>query len=828
MTNNKSSSDNKRNKAIIEAHQVATNKRHAIKQRIFLLLLLAFAALNAVIGYYLYQQLILSKENENLAVLSEQVANERKEDLTNFLKQQRKMLENLAQDQTIKQRILENNAEQRSFHEKGLEERLEAIKVRIIPIATAQKTDEGPVPIRFSELDLISRAEKGETPAPEALKIDKDWWVHWVVPVSRDNQVIGTIFITLPAQSLFKRFRTVDTSLGEFELLQEFTASPVQSLNKLGEASSNTSATIKIPETYWSIKFTASNNLRKSAAEPLTLWLVIMGIILFISITICWIVSRVAYMFMLRKDTGQQQSLQQVVSLAKKNVEDEAPVGLIYQNKDILDVEIIAEDKKILGIEDSTGKQTGISNNNLPAVDPNTIPAQIFRAYDIRGIYGKELTLDLAFKLGHAIGSEALDQGEKSIVVARDARIHSEDLTRALIKGILGTGCHVINIGVVPTPLLYFATFHFSDTSSGVMVTASHNPKEFNGFKVVMQNQALSDSGVQELRERILNQRLHQGAGQETSREIINAYIERIFSDVAIAGQIKIVVDSANAVPGIVAPRLFEELGCEVIPLFCDLDGNFPNHDPDPTVEKNLQALIAKVKETQADVGVAFDGDGDRLVVVTPRGDILWPDRLLMLFAKDVLQRNPGADILFDVKCSRLLNQVISGYGGRPIMWKTGHSPMKAKMEETKALIGGEYSGHIFIKDRWYGFDDGIYAMARLLEIITLRDQKIDAIFAAFPSQVSTPEIRVTVMEKDKFAIVEAIIEQAKFANAVVSTIDGLRVDFERGWALVRASNTSAALTFRFEAESKEILDKIQQNFKQEIRRIHPTLILNF
>jgi phosphomannomutase/phosphoglucomutase len=381
---------------------------------------------------------------------------------------------------------------------------------------------------------------------------------------------------------------------------------------------------------------------------------------------------------------------------------------------------------------------------------------------------------------------------------------------------------------VVPTPLLYFATFHFSDTSSGVMVTASHNPKEFNGFKVVMQNQALSDSGVQELRERILNQRLHQGAGQETSREIIYAYIERIFSDVAIAGQIKIVVDSANAVPGIVAPRLFEELGCEVIPLFCDLDGNFPNHDPDPTVEKNLQALIAKVKETQADVGVAFDGDGDRLVVVTPRGDILWPDRLLMLFAKDVLQRNPGADILFDVKCSRLLNQVISGYGGRPIMWKTGHSPMKAKMEETKALIGGEYSGHIFIKDRWYGFDDGIYAMARLLEIITLRDQKIDAIFAAFPSQVSTPEIRVTVMEKDKFAIVDAIIEQAKFANAVVSTIDGLRVDFERGWALVRASNTSAALTFRFEAESKEILDKIQQNFKQEIRRIHPTLILNF
>jgi phosphomannomutase / phosphoglucomutase len=824
---NKSSTDNKRNRNIIEAHQAASNKRHAIKRRIFLSLLLVFAILNAFIGFYLYQRLILTNENENLSILSSQVADERKQDLSNYIKQQRKMFENLAQDQSIKQRILDNDSAQRSFHEKSLEERLSALKVRIIPLATAQKTDEGPVPIRFSELDLINRTEKGEMPEPEALKIDKNWFIHWIAPISRDNQVIGTIMVTMPAEDLFKRFRAADSSLGEFELLQEFTASPSQTLSKIGTADSSVSATVKIPNTFWLIKFTASNNLRKSASEPLTVWLVIMGSITFISIALCWIAGRVAYMMMLRKDTGQKQSLQEVVKLGKQN-EDDTPVGLIYQNKDILDVDIIAEDKKILGIDESTGKQTGISNNNLPTIDPNTIPAQIFRAYDIRGIYGKELTLDLALKLGHAIGSEALDQGEKSIIVARDARTHSEELMRVLIKGILATGCDVINIGTVPTPLLYFATFHFSDTRSGVMVTASHNPKEFNGFKVVMQNQALSDNRVQELRERIINQRIHQGAGQETYREIIDAYIERIFSDVAIAGQIKIVVDAANAVPGIVAPRLFEELGCNVIPLFCELDGNFPNHEPDPTVEKNLQALIAKVKETQADLGVAFDGDGDRLVVVTPRGDILWPDRLLMLFAKDVLQRNPGADILFDVKCSRLLNQVISGYGGRPIMWKTGHSPMKAKMEETRALIGGEYSGHIFIKDRWYGFDDGIYAMARLLEIITLRDQKIDAIFAAFPSQVATPEIRVVVDEKDKFSLVNAIVEHAKFPNAVVSTIDGLRVDFERGWALVRASNTSAALTFRFEAESKEILDKIQMSFKQEIRRIHPTLNLNF
>jgi len=374
---------------------------------------------------------------------------------------------------------------------------------------------------------------------------------------------------------------------------------------------------------------------------------------------------------------------------------------------------------------------------------------------------------------------------------------------------------------------MYFSTFHFDDTNSGVMVTASHNPKEYNGFKVVINNRALADEAVIDLRSRIIGQRFHQGLGEEIPRAIIPDYIDRIFSDVALASNVSIVIDAGNAVTGIVAPQLFEELGCDVIPLFCDLDGEFPNHDPDPTVEKNLQALIAKVQETNADIGVAFDGDGDRLVVVTPKGDIIWPDRLLMLFAKDVLSRNPGADVLFDVKCSRQLNQVISSYGGRPIMWKTGHSPMKAKMEETQALIGGEYSGHIFIKDRWYGFDDGIYAMARLLEIITLRDQKIDDIFAAFPQLYSTPEIKITIPELDKFGLIKKLSEIGDFANGTITTIDGLRVDYTKGWGLVRASNTSPALTLRFEAESQESLEKIQQIFKRELLKVDTRLTFN-
>ncbi len=411
-------------------------------------------------------------------------------------------------------------------------------------------------------------------------------------------------------------------------------------------------------------------------------------------------------------------------------------------------------------------------------------------------------------------------------MVARDGRTHSETLTQALIKGILRTGCNVINIGVVPTPVMYFSTFHFDDTNSGVMVTASHNPKEYNGFKVVINNHALADDAVVDLRSRIMGQRFHQGVGEELSRAIIPDYIERIFSDVALAGNISIVVDAGNAVTGLVAPQLFEELGCEVTPLFCELDGEFPNHNPDPTIEENLQALIAKVKETNADIGVAFDGDGDRLVVVTPSGNIIWPDRLLMLFAKDILARNPGADVLFDVKCSRQLNQVISSYGGRPIMWKTGHSPMKAKMEETQALIGGEYSGHIFIKDRWYGFDDGIYAMARLLEIITLRDQNIDAIFAGFPQLHATPEIKIAIGDQDKFTLIKNLSAIGDFANGAITTIDGLRVDYTKGWGLVRASNTSPALTLRFEAESPEALEKIRHIFKRELIKVEPTLDL--
>ncbi|HMW49554.1 MAG TPA: phosphomannomutase/phosphoglucomutase, partial [Cellvibrionaceae bacterium] len=413
-----------------------------------------------------------------------------------------------------------------------------------------------------------------------------------------------------------------------------------------------------------------------------------------------------------------------------------------------------------------------------------------------------------------------LDAGQGTLVVAKDARTHSPLLAEYLIRGIISTGCKALNIGTVPTPLLYFATETLGYTQSGVVVTASHNPANYNGFKLVLNGKARMEDDIQAVRRRIEARDFRMGLGQEEHLDIMPAYIDAIYSDVALAGDVSIVLDAGNGVTGKVAPRLFEELGCQVTSLYCDLDGTFPNHGPDPTVEANLADLIAKVKEENADLGVAFDGDGDRLVVVTSTGQIIWPDRLLMLFAKDILARNPGADVVFDVKSSRLLTSVVASQGGRPIMWKTGHSPMKAKVQETGALLGGEYSGHIFIKDRWYGFDDGMYAAARLIEIMSLREQSLDDIFAEFLPLPSTSEYRVKVAEEEKISIVQRLIEEGDFGDAKLITLDGVRVEYPYGWGIVRPSNTESCLTLRFEAETEANIHKLKALFTRELRKI--------
>ena len=400
-------------------------------------------------------------------------------------------------------------------------------------------------------------------------------------------------------------------------------------------------------------------------------------------------------------------------------------------------------------------------------------------------------------------------------------------LSEALIAGITSTGCDVKDIGVVPTGVLYFATYYL-DTQTGVVVTGSHNPPDYNGLKIVIDGETLSGPSIQSLYERIKDQNFISGEGGVETINVVPDYIERIRGDVTVSRPLKVVIDCGNGVAGAVAPQLFKGLGCEVIELFCEVDGNFPNHHPDPSKEENLQDLIAAVAANQADVGLAFDGDGDRLGVVNAAGDVIWPDRVLMLYAIDILTRNPGGQIIYDVKSTRNLDKVIRDHGGEPLMWKTGHSFIKAKIRESGALLAGEMSGHIFINERWYGFDDGLYAGARLLEVLAKDDRSSTEMFAALPDSVNTPEINIQMREGEPPAFMNQLLENAHFEGASVSTIDGLRADFDDGWGLVRSSNTTPVLVLRFEADNDEALARIMGDFRRVMLQVNTHLSLPF
>lgn len=458
-----------------------------------------------------------------------------------------------------------------------------------------------------------------------------------------------------------------------------------------------------------------------------------------------------------------------------------------------------------------------------------TIPIHpsIFRAYDIRGIVGETLTEMAVYDLGRALGTLALSEGEKAIAVGRDGRLSGPMLMRALADGIVTTGCDVIDIGIVPTPLLYYATYVLN-TASGVMVTGSHNPPEYNGLKMMVSGRTLAEEDIQWLYKKTVERKFTLGTGQINALEIVERYLTHVENDVKLERPLKIVVDCGNGVAGGIAPELYRRLGCEVYELFCEVDGRFPNHHPDPSQVENLKDLIEAVRTQKADIGLAFDGDGDRLGVVTNEGEVIWPDRQLMLFARSILAQHPGAKIIYDVKCTSHLANLITAAGGVPVMWKTGHSLIKSKLAETSALLAGEMSGHIFFKDRWYGFDDAIYAGARLLQIIAAAITSSSQLFNEIPNSVNTPEIKLYVAEEEKFGLMQQLIEQADFNTEDQVTIDGLRVNFADGWGLIRPSNTTPCLVLRFEAESEKILKNIQNLFRDLLLRVKPDLVIPF
>ena len=457
-----------------------------------------------------------------------------------------------------------------------------------------------------------------------------------------------------------------------------------------------------------------------------------------------------------------------------------------------------------------------------PISGPFLVPDVVFRDYDIRGIAGSEITKAFAERLGKTIGSIILQNGHTSIYIGRDGRISSPELAASLRSGLLSTGCNVIDLGAITTPALNFAVHHCGQSSCGIMVTASHNPSIYNGFKIIIQRQVISGKALQLLKPMLNAKAFTQSdSAQLFSRDIVSQYVRHIVEDSVIDRSFRLAIDAGNSVAGPVAIKLFKSLGCTVFPINCEIDGTFPNHEPNPSEEKNLKQLISKVKEVKADMGLAFDGDGDRIVVISGKGEIIWPDRLMMIFAKDILSRTPGAEIVFDVKSSKRLAQMIGKNSGRPVMCKTGHSHVRKAVQHSNAPLGGEFSGHIFFNDRWKGFDDGLYAASRLLEVLCLQrdsaDKTLDQIISKFDTSSYSPEILIPVAENEKFELMQTLLSACQFSGAQIISVDGLRAEYPKCWGLIRASNTSANLTLRFEGDDDASLEQVKKTFRREL-----------
>ncbi|WP_281496269.1 phosphomannomutase/phosphoglucomutase [Marinobacter sp. S0848L] len=746
-----------------------------------------------------------------------------------------------------------------------------AAEVFVFPRRGIPRTGNSDSLLGFAGLELAQRAENGQPMLPDAFPRDNQWYLQFAAPVrsSVSKAVIGTVLVVFKADHLAPLLQVTNETIGGRLALVQTAAGSKRPVISVGSGNgAEVSRSLMNPD--WDVVYQPGKTPAPPVSTVLLALLVLIPVL--VAAAVVWLLLGKAQRSV-REDvsamtqwaykvfsgerhklpgtqwdmvasTGEvlsrvSQVVEKRVSQAKNTAAPKAAAAPastkgekdepLFDSDSTLGMDMLDGDDDVLGLGSSDAP---LFDEDIPDVLENTVPdiqveAEIFRAYDIRGIVGETLSAGIVEIIGQAIGSEATERGVASLCIGYDGRHSSPELADALAKGVMSAGCNVIRVGAVPTPVLYFATHHLN-TGSGVMVTGSHNPANYNGLKIMLGGETLSGDAIQKLYQRIQTGDFTSGQGEQAEEDVRRAYLDRIVGDIAVAAPLKVVVDAGNGIAGELAPILVEELGCEVVPLFCDIDGDFPNHHPDPGQPDNLQHLIAKVQEVGADIGIAFDGDGDRLGVVTNKGKIIWPDRLMMLFARDVVSRNPGADVLYDVKCSRRLAGVISEAGGRPVMWKTGHSLMKAKMKETGALLAGELSGHVFFGERWYGFDDGLYSAARLLEILGIEDRHSDEVFEDFPEDISTPELNVEVTESDKFAIIERLGEQGDFGDGNVSTIDGIRVDYPDGWGLCRASNTTPVLVLRFEAETEEALERIKTVFREQLQKVAPDLGANF
>ncbi|MGA9332768.1 MAG: phosphomannomutase/phosphoglucomutase [Rudaea sp.] len=662
----------------------------------------------------------------------------------------------------------------------------------------------------YTKAALLVQSQHNQRGAPLQSQLDAHQQRHlsFALPVRLDKQTIAYAFVELPYAPLQRVFRQARLSDARMDLRQGDGRGDLllESIGNMDTQNSLSDPGVAIPNSMFRIGSVAQEFY---IVLPDTLW---------VTLPLSLLLLAVAMLAFYARKVGAQAALDRLYGRKR------APAG-----SEPTMAEALAQTPAAPKAAPPASRVGATAKTAAP--EPSNVPVDrsIFRAYDIRGVLGKTLNADVARQIGSAIGSEAQQRGLGEIVVARDGRQSGPELSAALIEGLRGSGCNVIDIGAVPTPVLYFATYHLN-VGSGVMVTGSHNPPDYNGFKIVLGGETLAEDAIQALYTRISEHRLSTGNGGLQTMDVAQDYLERITGDVMVEHKLKVVVDCGNGIPGMLAPEVLEGIGCEVLPLYCDVDGSFPNHHPDPSDAKNLQDLILSVKQMNADLGLAFDGDGDRLGVVTSSGEIIYPDRLLMLFAQDVLTRNPGATIIYDVKCTGKLQPLILQAGGSPIMWKTGHSLIKAKMRETGAELAGEMSGHFFFRERWYGFDDGIYAATRLMEILASdpEGRSPQEIFNSLPNGVSTPELKIEMKEGEHYQFIEKFREKSSFEGARVTTIDGVRADWPDGWGLVRASNTTPVLVLRFDADNDAALKRIQDAFRTQLLAIEPGLALPF
>lgn len=665
--------------------------------------------------------------------------------------------------------------------------------------------------LSYASLDMLMEARSTARPAPAQLHAAgmENEALSLVYPVVREDSVLCLLLASFPSSVLRDAIGNLDISDGYAAVTQGQGRADDFVIEFAGRSALRNdmrASSSKIPNSHFLVTYTASQPFTLFPSQNLTLFGSLFGVSALLLLAAMGLPLR-------RKTADSSEEDNEVLSTEE--------------------IRAAVEDRKLersMAFADTLEENSSAASEEpqAPQASEVQLDQSIFRAYDIRGIVGETLSPDTAFLIGQAIGSEGIDRGVDQIAVARDGRLSGPELAGGLIEGLRSTGLNVIDLGAVPTPVLYFATHHL-EIGSGVMVTGSHNPPQYNGFKVMLAEDTLSGDDISALYQRIEQNNFHAGeGGVQEFEDILEEYIERVASDVQVEEPLKVVVDCGNGIAGVVAPRLLEEIGCEVVPLFCDVDGEFPNHHPDPSDLENLRDLIASVKQFDADIGVAFDGDGDRLGVVTADGEIIFADRLLMLFAQDVLMRNPGAAVIYDVKSTGRLSDVVLSNGGSPVMWKTGHSFIKNKMKEIGAALAGEMSGHFFFQERWYGFDDGIYSAARLLEILAAEPDSPAEVLGDLPTGVSTPEIKVEMEEGAHYAFMDRFQDFADFEGARITEIDGVRADFDDGWGLVRCSNTTPCLVIRFEADDEAALKRIKAQFRAQILAQDDSLELPF